>query len=216
MYNSSQFIMNKIFFDGMGVAIEDYNMHGYNLVGTSLSWKPFMANENCDNTGRNCQNYGLVADLMDIWGKNYNFTWEVYADLDNDWGMFPLEGTPYNISGKWKGVMGDIVEGKYQLTINAWLFPLYRISILDFVPITKDGPILCLIPKLPEVDPGLFIRQCPDIHISTLLLFTTLDLQTCLKCNLVNFVIPVMCKNRSTSIWTMFSGHLPMMLGQSS
>ena len=208
--------MNKIFFDGMGVAIEDYNMHGYNLVGTSLSWKPFMANENCDNTGRNCQNYGLVADLMDIWGKNYNFTWEVYADLDNDWGMFPLEGTPYNISGKWKGVMGDIVEGKYQLTINAWLFPLYRISILDFVPITTDRPILCLIPKLPEVDPGLFIRQCPDIHISTLLLFTTLDLQTCLKCNPVNFVILVMCKNRSTSIWTMFSGHLPMMLGQSS
>ena len=130
--------------------------------------------------------------------------------------MFPLEGTPYNISGKWKGVMGDIVEGKYQLTINAWLFPLYHISILDFVPITTDRPILCLIPKLPEVDPGLFIRQCPDIHISTLLLFTTLDLQTCLKCNLVNFVIPVMCKNRSTIIWTMFSGHLPMMLGQSS
>ena len=72
--------------------------------------------------------------------------------------MWPLDGTPYNTSGKWKGVMGDIVEGKYQLTINAWMFPLYRNVILDFVPFTADRTILCLIPKLPEVDPGLFIR----------------------------------------------------------
>lgn len=158
LYNSSQFIMNKIIFNDMGVAIEDYNMNGYNIVGTSLTWKPFMANDNCDKTGRNCQNYGLVADLIDIWGKTYNFTWDIYADVNNDWGMWPLEGTPYNTSGKWKGVMGDIVEGKYQLTINAWIALPYRTVILDFVPFTADRTILCLIPKLPDVDPGLFIR----------------------------------------------------------
>ena len=54
--------------------------------------------------------------------------------------------------------MGDIVEGKYQLTINAWMSTLYRNVILDIVPFTADRTILCLIPKLPEVDPGLFIR----------------------------------------------------------
>ena len=31
-YNASQLIMNKISFDRLGQAIEDYNMHGYKIV----------------------------------------------------------------------------------------------------------------------------------------------------------------------------------------
>ena len=51
-----------------------------------------MINENCDKTGQNCKNSGIAADLMDSWARSYNFTWDIYADLDNDWGLFPVEG----------------------------------------------------------------------------------------------------------------------------
>ena len=155
--HDSQFIMNKIQFDHLGNAIENYDLHGYNIVGTGLTWKPSIAAENCDKFGRNCEIYGMIADLMNNMAKNYNFTWDIYADIDNDWGMFPIEG-PFNSSGKWKGVLGDVVTGKYQLSVNGWKHFLERNEILDFVPIMKTATILCFIPKPPEVDSGLFIR----------------------------------------------------------
>ena len=43
LYNSSQFIMNQIGFNDLGQAVEDFNLNGYNIVGTAKSWKPFMA-----------------------------------------------------------------------------------------------------------------------------------------------------------------------------
>ena len=54
--------------------------------------------------------------------------------------------------------MGDVVTGKYQMSLNGWKYFLQRNEILDFVPIMKTATILCIIPKPPEVDSGLFIR----------------------------------------------------------
>ena len=65
---------------------------------------------------------------------------------------------PYNLSGEWKGVMGDVVSGKYHVSLSAWNWIIERNSFLDFVPVVKDRQILAVIPKPPEVDPGLFIR----------------------------------------------------------
>ena len=90
--HESHFIMNKIEFDHLGNAIENYDMNGYNIVATGLTWKPSLAAENCNTFGRNCETYGMIADLMHNMAKYYNFTWDIYADLDNDWGMFPIEG----------------------------------------------------------------------------------------------------------------------------
>ena len=78
---------------------------------------------------------------------------------------------PYNASGIWKGVMGDVIMGKYQMSLNSWIWTLERQPILDFVPITKDNPLLCLIPKPPEVDPGLFIRPFTSKQTTHLDLF---------------------------------------------
>ena len=90
-YNE-QFIMNEISFNLLGKAFENYDMQGFEIVGTGLSWKPSLAIENCDKTGRNCDIYGSIADLTNNVAKQYNFTWDIYKDLDNDWGMFPVEG----------------------------------------------------------------------------------------------------------------------------
>ena len=36
LYDSSQFVMNRIAFNDLGQAVEDYNMNGYNIVGNAL------------------------------------------------------------------------------------------------------------------------------------------------------------------------------------
>ena len=90
--DNEQFIMNEISFDLLGKAIENYDMQGFEVVGTGLSWKPSLAVENCNQTGRNCDIYGSIADLTNAVAKQHNFTWDIYKDLDNDWGMHPVEG----------------------------------------------------------------------------------------------------------------------------
>ena len=34
----------------------------------------------------------MLPDLMDIWARNYNFTWDIFAGYDGDWGLFPVSG----------------------------------------------------------------------------------------------------------------------------
>ena len=65
---------------------------------------------------------------------------------------------PFNSSGVWDGVMGDVVAGKYPMSLNTWKWIIERQEILDFVPIVKENQVLTVIPKPPELDPGLFIR----------------------------------------------------------
>ena len=65
---------------------------GLEIVATSLDWQPFIAHENCNSEGRRCYNYGMLPDLMDIWARNYNFTWDIFAGYDGDWGLFPVSG----------------------------------------------------------------------------------------------------------------------------
>ena len=65
---------------------------------------------------------------------------------------------PYNLSGDWTGVMGDVVEGKYPLSLSAWSWMIERNGFLDFVPIIKENLLLSIVPQQPKVDLTLFIR----------------------------------------------------------
>ena len=59
----------------------------------------------------------------------------------------------------WKGVAGDVVTGKYQMGLNAWLWTIERNKVLDFVrPNYLTSTILCYLPKPSELDYGLAIR----------------------------------------------------------
>ena len=44
------------------------------------------------------------------------------------------------------------------MSLNSWFRTPERNEFLDFVGAVKDSEILCIVPKPPEVDPGLFIR----------------------------------------------------------
>ena len=66
---------------------------------------------------------------------------------------------PYNLSGRWKGVEGDVVTGKYQMSLNAWLWTTERNKVLDFVyPNRIVATVLCYISKPSVLDYGLAIR----------------------------------------------------------
>ena len=54
--------------------------------------------------------------------------------------------------------MGDVVSGKYPLSLSSWGWLLERHRLLDFVSVNKDNAIMAVVPQLPEVDYGLFIR----------------------------------------------------------
>ena len=88
----SDFIMNEIIFDDYGRVVESYDLNGLEIIATSLDWLPFIAHENCNDKGRKCLNYGLLADQMNIWAKIFNFTWDIMAGYDGDWGLFPKSG----------------------------------------------------------------------------------------------------------------------------
>ena len=50
--------------------------------------------------------------------------------------------------------MGNVLTGKYQISLSAWNWLIERDSIFDFVPIVKDFQIMAVVPSPPEVDPG--------------------------------------------------------------
>jgi hypothetical protein len=74
-------------------------------------------------------------------------------------------GTPYNLSGNWSGVMGDVVKGKYPISLSAWSWMPERNYFLDFVPIIKENFVLSIVPQQPKVDLTLFIRPFRRVHL---------------------------------------------------
>ena len=50
--------------------------------------------------------------------------------------------------------MGNVLTGKYQISLSAWNWLIERDNIFDFVPIVKDFQIMAVIPSPPEVDTG--------------------------------------------------------------
>ena len=76
------------------------------------------------------------------------------------------------MSGNWTGVMGDVITGRYPMSLNSWVWRLERNPILDFVSVVRDNEILVMTPNRPEFDLFLYIRpfryvlvSCNIIHL---------------------------------------------------
>ena len=54
--------------------------------------------------------------------------------------------------------MGDVVSGKYPMSLSSWLWVIERDSLLDFVPIIREQLLLTIAPQPHKIDFGLFIR----------------------------------------------------------
>ena len=87
------------------------------MKSSALSWEPYLSITNCADTGQECNSKGYLADVMDILGVMMNFTWESHAQREKDWGIIPISGPP-NASGIWGGVIGDVFNGTYPLSVR--------------------------------------------------------------------------------------------------
>ena len=96
-FDNGQVISNDLKFDDFGIIIEDYDLQGAEISATSLSWSPFNRHENCNEEGWECDNSGLLVDVMSLWANKYNFTWDLYNDLDGDWGLKPVSGKNFQV-----------------------------------------------------------------------------------------------------------------------
>ena len=114
---SKQSAVISLNMDSKGKVIDGYDLQGMHIKSVALSWEPYLSITNCTNTGQKCNCTGYLADVMDILGVMMNFTWESHAQRDNDWGIIPIVGPP-NASGIWGGVIGDVFNGTYPLSVR--------------------------------------------------------------------------------------------------
>ena len=113
----SKAIINKLKFYPTGEVIEEYDMHGTHLVSMTLSWAPYFTLYGCNELQMECNSEGYLTDVMNVLGEKMNFTWESHGEPENNWGTTAISG-PSNSSGVWGGVVGDVFNGKYQLSIR--------------------------------------------------------------------------------------------------
>ena len=92
LLQSNDIIMNLIHFNENGVAIENFDMNGLLIVATGEDWYPYTAHSECNFDGRECKNSGISVDLMKIFAKRLNFTWDIKAGYHDDWGWTPVFG----------------------------------------------------------------------------------------------------------------------------
>ena len=86
-------IINDIDFDKNGKAVVKEDFQGIDLKAVTLPWSPYIIISNCNSAGLRCEYSGYLIELMEIWGKNLNFTMTIDQDPTGDWGTTPKSGT---------------------------------------------------------------------------------------------------------------------------
>ena len=190
------------FFPNTLFVSDKFNLNGLEVTSTSLSWPPFYSMEDCNEEGCAISN-GYLKDYIDILARRFNFTHVSYKDMDNDWGVFPKEG-PFNLSGTWGGVMGDVVNNKFDMSVSAWWWTSDRSTVLDCVAVTKERGFLVLTPQQPT-DTSLFTRCFTNY--SWIAISCTIGIVLC--CTLLhNSIIPDKHANSemifSFTVWLFF------------
>jgi hypothetical protein len=144
------------FFEGTFKLIEDYDMNGLTIYSISLNFAPYIVLKDCDQGGKKCKGYGYLKDYADLIAQKLNFTYDTHNQVDGDWGTMPKSG-PYNRSGTWGGVMGAVVNSKYDVSIGSWWMIRERYELLSFATIFSSKEILVWTPTN-QIDFGLFVR----------------------------------------------------------
>jgi len=87
----------------------------------SLTWNPYLDLGKCDEQNI-CQSSGYFYEAMamishmqvrefpkvSIASFRYNFTFVSVKEEHGDWGITPKNGTSFDLSGQWAGVMGRV------------------------------------------------------------------------------------------------------------
>jgi hypothetical protein len=166
--------------------IEVYDLNGLTIYSISLSWSPYLTIKDCNQVGKNCTNYGYLKDYTDVIAKKLNFTYESQIDVNKDWGTLPKSG-PHNCSGKWGGVMGGIINAKYDMSLSAWVWMTERSEIMSLVTIITTNNVIVWTQTNQEIDYCLFVRPFSPASWVAILLMTIIA-TTCIF--ITQYVIP--------------------------
>jgi hypothetical protein len=170
----SGFSMTELIFSlENGQIVEDYDLNGLTVNTIGLNYAPYFTLKNCDQNGRKCRSTGYMKQYMDVLAQQFNFTYESHKDANDDWGGIPTSG-PYNCSGEWGGVFGDVIMAKYDLNLAAWVWSLDRYGLLSFVSIISITNVLMWTPKTKETDFGFFLNPFTYDSWIAILSMTTL------------------------------------------
>ena len=135
--NSGSIIDSLTFAPNSHLIQERFNLHGLEITSTSATWAPFYTIEGCNEDGLECATkYGYLEDVMDTFSNRFNFTVISQKNMENDWGVLPKAG-PFSINGTWGGVMGDVINKKYDMSISSWMWTIERHELEQFVPVAK-------------------------------------------------------------------------------
>lgn len=156
----SQYVEDEVtFHPNSHLVWESFNLQGLSIRSVALSWSPYLNLKDCDDEGENCKSSGFLIDYANLIGRLFNFTVVSTQDKDGNWGVVPISG-PFNASGTWGGVMGDVINGKFDLSLSQWIWNIERQDLLDFVITSSNWLQLALTPQLPEVDTGKYFSFC--------------------------------------------------------
>ena len=171
---------------------EQFDLQGLSIKSISLTWAPYLTIERCNEQGSDCAvNDGYLMDYMNILANRFNFTFTSDKEPNGDWGILPQSG-PFNLSGQWDGVMGNVLNGKYDVSISPWDWNLERNNVVQFVLVTKNRKVLVWEPKNADIDFEVFIRPI------TLDSWLAIVLTTCFALSLIAFIsigIPSIAEN---------------------
>ena len=155
--NSGSIIDTLTFAPNSYMIQEQFNLHGLGITSTSGTWAPFYTIEDCNEDGLECAtSYGYLKDVMDTFSARFNFTLISQKNMENDWGMIPKAG-PYSINGTWGGVMGDVINKKYDMSISSWKWNMERHELGQFVSVAKTRR-MSVMKASKSTDFGLFLR----------------------------------------------------------
>ena len=119
---------------------ESYDLGGLQVRSLSLPWSPYLIQSNCtthEANSQKCNNHGYLIDFMEMTKQMYNFTYISLKDANQDWGITPKSG-PFNLSGTWSGVMGNVIKGEYDMSLSAWYWIYNRMELLSFAPVVRS------------------------------------------------------------------------------
>ncbi|TRY80960.1 hypothetical protein TCAL_14039, partial [Tigriopus californicus] len=139
-------VLQKLELDANSKILEQYDLQGVEITSQSLDWHPYTIFE------PNGTSYGHLIDMTHHLARLFNFTLRSIKEPKNDWGL----QSQYlkNITG----VLGNVIQGKVDLSLSLWIWNLERSSVVDFSIVASDWEQLCFVPQMPKVDPTLFLR----------------------------------------------------------
>ena len=151
------FSVNRIhFLDHMVINDTYFNLNGLKLRSLDYDWYPYLWVTDCANDNKGCKVKGFIVDVIDLVAKQLNFTYELTKEPNGIWGNEMVDNSLPNMN--WSGVMGGVVTGQYDLSLNAWRYTKERSRFVSVSTFITTYRILVTTPDVPNIDFGLFIR----------------------------------------------------------